>query len=134
MNVLVVDDDPDVQQFLKNGMKALGCEVVEVAASGEDALGKAVVQKFDLITLDVKMPGVSGLEIISVVRGLMPWAVIGIVSGYVEEVTDQAKEHADLVLAKPVHLETIQKLVELTRELMSKREAIRQLSDPPQGD
>lgn len=134
MNVLIVDDDLDVQQFLNNGMKALGCESVELAASGEDALGKAVVQTFDLITLDVKMPGVSGLDIISVIRGLMPWAVIAIVSGYLEDVTDQAKAHADLVLAKPVHLQKIQALVELTRELIEKREAIRKLSDPPEGD
>lgn len=134
MNVLIVDDDPDVQQFLKNGMKAMGCEEIELAASGEDALGKAVTQQFDLITLDVKMPGVSGLDIISVIRGLMPWAVIGIVSGYLEDVTAQAKEHADLVLAKPVHLEKIKSLVELTKQLIAKREAIRELSDPPQGD
>ena len=134
MNVLIVDDDPDVQQFLNSSMKALGCEEAELAASGEDALGKAVVQTFDLITLDVKMPGVSGLDIISVVRGLMPWAVFAIVSGYLEDVTDQAKEHADLVLAKPVHLEKIQALVELTRELIDKREAIRKLSDPSQED
>ena len=132
MNVLIVDDDPDVQQFLKNSMKALGCEGIELAGSGEDALGKVVVQKFDLITLDVKMPGVSGLDIISVIRGLIPWAVIAIVSGYLEDVTDQAKEHADLVLAKPVHLEKIEALVGHTRELMAKREAIRNLSDPPQ--
>jgi len=134
MHVLIVDDDPDVQQFLKNSMKTLGCEGIELAASGEEALGKVVVQKFDLITLDVKMPGVSGLDIISVIRGLIPWAVIAIVSGYLEDVTDQAKEHADLVLAKPVHLEKIQALVVHTRELISKREAIRKLSDPPQGD
>lgn len=134
MNVLIVDDDPDVQQFLNSSMNALGCESVELAASGEDALGKAVTQTFDLITLDVKMPGVSGLDIISVIRGLMPWAVIAIVSGYLEDVTDQAKEHADLVLAKPVHLDKIKSLVELTRELIGKRDAIRKLSDPSEQD
>jgi CheY-like chemotaxis protein len=133
MHVLVVDDDPDVQEFLKNAMMALGCEGAEVAGSGEDALGKAVVQEFDLITLDVKMPGVSGLEIISVIRGLMPWAVIAIISGYLEDVTDQSRNHADLVLAKPVHLKKIETLVGLTKDLISKRQAIRKLSDPLQG-
>lgn len=131
MNILIVDDDPDVQHFLKNSMKTLGCDAIETAASGEDALGKAVVHKFDLITLDVKMPGVSGLDIISVIRGLMPWAVIAIISGYLEDVTDQALDHADLVLGKPVHFEKIESLVSLTKELIAKREAIKLLSDTP---
>jgi two-component system, OmpR family, KDP operon response regulator KdpE len=134
MQVLIVDDDPDVQEFLRASMRALGCEVIEVADSGEDALGKAVVQTFDLITLDVKMPGVSGLDIISVIRGLMPWAVIAIVSGYSEEITDRAKDYADLVLAKPVHVDKLANLVALTRELINKREAIRKLSDSKHRD
>ncbi|MDA0711631.1 MAG: response regulator [bacterium] len=134
MQVLIVDDDPDVQEFLRASMRTLGCEVIEVADSGEDALGKAVVQTFDLITLDVKMPGVSGLDIISVIRGLMPWAVIAIVSGYSEEITDRAKDYADLVLSKPVHFDKLANLVALTRELINKREAIRKLSDPKYRD
>jgi two-component system, OmpR family, KDP operon response regulator KdpE len=129
MQVLIVDDDPDVQEFLRASMRALGCEVIEVADSGEDALGKAVVQTFDLI-----MPGVSGLDIISVIRGLMPWAVIAIVSGYSEEITDRAKDYADLVLAKPVHVDKLANLVALTRELINKREAIRKLSDSKHRD
>ena len=134
MNVLIVDDDPDVQVFLSNCMKNLDCSVIDIAESGEDALGKAVLDTYDLVTLDVKMPGVSGLDIISVIRGLMPWAVIAIVTGYSEEVTEEAREHADLVIAKPVHIEKINMLVRLIRDLVAKRAAIRDLSDDAEGD
>ena len=75
------------------------------------------------------MSGVSGIEILSVVRGMMPWAVIAIVSGYTEEVSEQAFDHTDLVLAKPVRPETIGKLVELTKKLVETRETIRELRD-----
>ena len=75
------------------------------------------------------MSGVSGIEILSVVRGMMPWAVIAIVSGYTEEVLEQAFDHTDLVLAKPVRAETIGKLVELTKKLVETRETIRELRD-----
>jgi DNA-binding response OmpR family regulator len=134
MNVLIVDDDSDVQAFLSNCVKTLGCKVVDVADSGEDALGKAVLNTYDLVTLDVKMPGVSGLDIISVIRGMMPWAVIAIVSGFPEEVTDDARAHADLMIAKPVHVEKINALVDLVRDLVAKRDAIRDLSDDAEGD
>ena len=134
MNVLIVDDDPDVQVFLYNCMKTLDCTVIDTADSGEDALGKTVLNTYDLVTLDVKMPGVSGLDIISVIRGMMPWAVIAIVSGFPEEITDEAREHADLVIAKPVRVEKINALVSLVRDLVAKRNAIRDLSDDADGD
>ena len=129
MKVLIVDDDPDVRAFLPNSIKMAGCEDTDTAESGEDALGKAVLETYDLVTLDLKMPGVSGLDIISVIRGMMQWAVIAIISGYPEEVTDVAREHADLVVTKPVRLEKINSLVSLTQELIDKRAAIRALSD-----
>ena len=127
MKVLIVDDDEDVQTFLSNCVETTGCDHIDLAGTGEMALGLSVQHAYDLVTLDVMMPGASGIDIISVVRGMMPWAVIALISGYTEEVTDQAREYADVVLPKPVNVVTIQKLVELTRELMVKRQAIRDL-------
>ncbi len=129
MRVLIVDDDQNVQHFLRTSMAAVGVEHIEAVSTGEDALGKAVLNVYDLVTLDIKMPGVSGLDIISMIRGMMPWAVIAIVSGYPEEVTEMAKEHADLVLAKPVRFEKVQQLVKLTGELVAKRASIREMGD-----
>ncbi len=60
---------------------------------------------------------------------MMPWAVIAIVSGYTEEVSEDVFEHTDLVLAKPVRTETIKRLVDLTRELVNKRDEIRGLGN-----
>ena len=133
MRVLIVDDDIELRIFLDRMMKSLGVAQVDVAPSGEDALGKAVVNVYDLVTLDVKMPGVSGLDIISVIRGMMPWAVIAIITGYSEEVTDVARAHADLVFAKPVEFEKIKQLVVLTGELIAKRAAIRELGSGLDG-
>ena len=131
MRVLIVDDDPDVRSFLLSCITALGCDEDEVdtAGNGEEALGKTVQRRYDLVTLDLKMPGVSGIDILSVIRGMMPWSVIAIVSGYIEEVTEVAEDHADLILAKPVRVEKIRQLVELTRELMGRRAAIRALGE-----
>lgn len=133
MKVLIVDDDQDVRAFLSNCMNLAGCEQIDMADSGENALGKVVVMTYDLVTLDLKMPGVSGLDIIAVIRGMMPWAVIAIVSGYPEDVTAVAREHTDLVLTKPVRLEKIRELVALTRDLIAKRADIRKLSDEEIG-
>ena len=124
MKVLIVDDEGEVQDFLASCMQAAGCEQVDTAATGEAALGLSVQQSYDLVTLDLRMPGASGMDVISVIRGMMPGAVIAIVSGYTEEVTKSAREYADVVLSKPVRLETVHQLVALTRELTEKRDAI----------
>lgn len=129
MKVLIVDDDPDVRAFLSDGVKAIGATVIHSAESGEEALAKAIQTRYDLVTLDIKMSGVSGIDTLSVIRGMMPWSVIAIVSGYTEEVPEMALDHTDLVLAKPVRLDILQKLVEWTVELVEKREAIRGLAD-----
>ena len=133
MTVLIVDDEEDVRDFLAGCMQTAGCEQIDTAATGEAALGLSVQQSYDLVTLDVKMPGASGMDVISVIRGMMSWAVIAIISGYTEEVTEQAREHADVVLSKPMRLETVHQLVALTRELTQKRDAIRKLGKDPQA-
>ncbi len=129
MKVLIVDDDPDVRAFLSDSVKATGAEVIHTAESGEEALAKAIQMRYDLVTLDIKMSGVSGIDILSVIRGMMPWSVIVIVSGYTEDVPEGAMDHTDLVLAKPISLDKFQKMVEWTIDLVEKREAIRGLAD-----
>ena len=129
MKVLIVDDDPGVRSFLSDGIKTAGASVIHTAESGEEALAKAIQMRYDLVTLDIKMSGVSGIDILSVIRGMMPWSVIAIVSGYTEDVPEMALDHTDLVLAKPVRVDVLQELVKLTGQLTEKREAIRGLAD-----
>ena len=132
MKALIGDDDPDFRSFLSDGITAMGADVIHTAESGEEALAKAIQTRYDLVPLDIKMSGVSGIDVLSVIRGLMPWSVIAIVSGYTEEVPEMALDHTDLVLAKPVRIDILQKLVELTGDLVEKREAISGLADSNQ--
>ena len=127
MKVLIVDDDPDVRSFLVNCMGVVGCDQIDTAETGEEALAMAVQTRYDLVTLDLKMPGVSGLDILSVIRGMMPWSVIVIISGYTEDIPEMALDYTDLVLAKPVHVATLNELVQITKELVEKRESLRAL-------
>lgn len=133
MRVLIVDDDEDVRSFLVSCMQSAGCDDVDTAGTGEEALARAVQNRYDLVTLDIKMPGVSGLDILSVIRGMMPWSVIAIVSGYTEDTSDVALESTDVVLSKPVRVEIMQELVRIAGELKEKRASIRALGDEGQA-
>lgn len=127
MKVLIVDDLPEAAEILAEGARLSGCEEVDVVSSGEDAIGKAILINYDVISLDLRMPGVSGLDALSVIRGIRPQAIIAIISAYVKDIESDTMAAADVVMAKPVSLSTFQKLLTLTREIVERREAIRQL-------
>ena len=73
--ILVVDDEPQIQRFLKPSLSAAGYEVVE-AATGAEALKAVATQAPDLVILDLGLPDMDGKEVIASLRG---WSDIPIV-------------------------------------------------------
>lgn len=73
--ILVVDDEPQIQRFLKPSLTAAGYEVVE-AGTGAEALKAVATQAPDLVILDLGLPDMDGKEVIASLRG---WSDIPIV-------------------------------------------------------
>ncbi|MCA1968699.1 unnamed protein product [Ciceribacter sp. T2.26MG-112.2] len=73
--ILVVDDEPQIQRFLKPSLAAGGYEVIE-AATGAEALKAVATQAPDLVILDLGLPDMDGKEVIASLRG---WSDIPIV-------------------------------------------------------
>ncbi len=67
MRILVAEDDKKVASFLEKGLREEGYSV-DVAHDGADGAMKALVYDYDLLLLDVMMPGKSGLEIVRELR------------------------------------------------------------------
>jgi two-component system KDP operon response regulator KdpE len=65
--ILVVDDEPPLRRALRSTLFALGF-IVDDAPTGEAALDKLRSEKFDLLLLDINMPGLSGLETCRAIR------------------------------------------------------------------
>ena len=130
MQALVVDDDSQVRTALVATIKMEYGGNVDAAESGEEAMGFAVSNPYDLITLDLNMPGVGGLDILGTLRTLLPWSVIAIISGATEQITSEALGGAaDLVLSKPFSAATIRDLAKMAKELIEKREAIQAMTE-----
>jgi two-component system KDP operon response regulator KdpE len=66
--VLVVDDEPQIQRALEVNLVARGYQV-DLAATGEEALALAASRRPDVVLLDLGLPGLDGLEVISSLRG-----------------------------------------------------------------
>lgn len=67
MRILIVEDEEKVAAFIERGL-AQQSYSVDLAASGEDALEQIAVNRYDLVVLDLMLPGISGLEVVRELR------------------------------------------------------------------
>jgi two-component system KDP operon response regulator KdpE len=65
--ILVVDDEPQIRRIMRVVLVSEGYEIVE-AGCGEDALKLISSEQFDLVLLDINMPGITGIELCREVR------------------------------------------------------------------
>ena len=79
--VLVVDDDPAVRKSIDRVLSSKGYAVI-TAENGEEALCKLNEEKYDLVYTDIRMPGMSGLEVAEKVKAQRPWTPVVIITGY----------------------------------------------------
>ena len=106
-HILVVDDDPLLAAALRRPLAYEGFEV-EVAASGEEALGRALDHPPDLVILDVLLPGIDGLEVCRRLRQAGEVAVLMLTArSEVPERVAGFEAGADDYLVKPFAFEEL---------------------------
>ncbi|MDI6907503.1 MAG: response regulator [Thermoanaerobacterales bacterium] len=81
--LLVVDDQPSIRQLLYEALSGEGYRV-EVAANGREAVAKVQRERPELILLDLKMPGLSGLETLQEIQKYTPGVPVILVTAYGE--------------------------------------------------
>lgn len=68
MRILVVDDEVELAEAVARGLRREGY-AVDVANDGSEALSKALINGYDLVCLDITMPGTDGREVCRTIRG-----------------------------------------------------------------
>jgi len=117
--VLLVDDEVDFLETLSERLEVRGLKV-STATSGEDALANADKEEYDLIVLDLSMPGIDGLETLKRIKTRQPEAEIIILTGHgsIRTGIEAMKLGAEDFLQKPVN---ISELMEKISEAKDKR-------------
>jgi CheY-like chemotaxis protein len=115
--VAVIDDNRDQCQTLADILEEYGCSVT-CCWEPRAAIGLCSSQRFDLILLDLKMPGVSGLEILSGLESVQHGCIV-VATGWQDEDTRREclEAGADEVMLKPLD---IPHLLELAAEIREK--------------
>jgi len=126
--ILVVDDDPDILQFVRMNLELEGFEVV-TANGGREALDKAHDRPPDLVLLDVMMPEMDGLTVLSKLRASSATANVPVIVLTAKALAEDRVKGLDLgaddYITKPFEVE---ELVARVRTVLRRAQQMRDLS------
>ncbi|HXV21854.1 MAG TPA: response regulator [Desulfuromonadales bacterium] len=107
-NILVVDDDPELRENIREILDDASFAVT-VAANGEDALDCLKRQAFDVILLDLIMPGLSGKEVLPLIKRQSPSAKVIMITAFatIENAVSAMRKGADDYLTKPFKVDEL---------------------------
>lgn len=102
-SVLVVDDEEVVRLSYRRSLAGARCDV-ETVSSGKDALRVMERRAFDVVMLDLRMPGMDGMSVLKTIKEKWPECEVVIVTGYpsIETAKEAVRLGAYDYLAKPV--------------------------------
>lgn len=111
--VLVVDDQEGIRRLLDETCSLLGYHVV-TATSGIEAVKLAEESKFKAALIDMKMPGMNGIETLEKIYSIDPEIKAALMTGYGETqfIEDAVRMSACSIIRKPFDLEDIRKFLE----------------------
>jgi len=116
-HVLLVDDEEDFLDIMKERLSARGMEV-STETSAEKALKRIESELFDALILDLKMPGIDGMEALKRAKKLRPELQVILLTGHasVEKGVEAIKLGAMDFVEKPADLEALSEKIKRARQ------------------
>ena len=111
-SILVVDDEPEMRLAVSHALSRSGYSV-ETAANGFEGLDKFKSEQFNIVITDVKMPDLSGLDVLAEVKKMSPEVPVIMITAYgtINRAVDAMKEGAADYILKPFSFETLKAAV-----------------------
>jgi DNA-binding NarL/FixJ family response regulator len=114
MRALITDDKPRARAGLRALLEASGCEIVGEATNGLEAITGIEREVPDIVILDVRMPGVDGIEATRIIKRRWPHVRVLALSLYPEERARALEAGADAFATKG---DSIAELIDIVRSL-----------------
>jgi CheY-like chemotaxis protein len=120
ISILVVDDEEDVRELLRDILESEGCRVA-AASGGREALSLFDRGNFDAVFTDIGMPGMSGWELARAIRERDRQIPLAVITGWGDAVGSDAQQKAgvDWVVTKPFKADRV---AELARDVSRRRD------------
>lgn len=106
--ILVVDDEAGTRDILQQILRDMGYDV-QTVASGYNAIEMIKEDKFDVVITDIRMPGVDGLSVLEVAKGIDPEIEVIMITAYasLESSIEALRDGAANYIMKPVNIEEL---------------------------
>ena len=113
-NILIVDDEASLTTMLREELQETGTYEIDLAFDGAEAINLIQKKLYDVVLLDIKMPRVSGTEVLQFIQEHSPASQVIILSQYadVKMAVETTKLGAYEVLAKPYDIDQIEQTIE----------------------
>lgn len=137
-HILVVDDDTSMRMALCETLESCGY-LVEAAANGSEALDKFRAGAFEAVITDMRMPGMSGMDVLKSIKKISPESPVILITAYgtVNTAVEAMKEGASDFIMKPFSLEDIEFVVKNVLATQARRtkgeDGRNEKSRPPTG-
>ncbi len=115
--ILVADDEENIRLLYSEELEEEGYKVI-AAADGEEALSKVVELKPDLVIMDIKMPGISGVDALIKIKEIDRNLPVILCSAYSDYKQDFSTWASDAYVVKAANLDELKKAI---AEVLSKR-------------
>jgi DNA-binding NtrC family response regulator len=115
--MLVIDDEPAIREGVRRILESQSFQV-ETFANGQAAIDRIKEESFDLVITDLKMPGVSGMDVLKSIKEIQPDLPVIFITGYstVENAVEVMKLGAVDYIAKPFTPEDMLKTIKVALE------------------
>ena len=134
MNILITDDDPNSRKTLGKILKTRGFEVEE-AGAGSEAVASCGAKFFNLVLIDMRLPDISGIEVLKSVLGINEDTMAIMMTGYasLDSAIEAMNKGAFSYITKPVNMEQtlviIGKALEKQRLSLENKRLLKELAE-----
>jgi len=127
--ILIVDDDEELRANLSEILKGSGYGTAETS-SGKEAIEKTASEDFDVVLLDLMMPGMSGIDVLNEIKKINPGIRVVMITAFatVENAVTAIKKGASDYIAKPFRINELLAVIKRVLEEVRFEEGIKKLN------
>ncbi len=127
-NILIVDDDTDFRQSISKALRGSGYRTDE-ASSGKGAIEKAASDRFDIVLLDLMMPDMSGIDVLTELRRIRPKTKVIMITAFatINNAVESIKRGASDYISKPFKINELLTTIRRVLEEVKFEEGIEKL-------
>jgi DNA-binding NtrC family response regulator len=130
--ILIVDDDETIRKSLATVLKEKGC-LIDTAENGREAISKSEKDVYNLAFIDIRLPDMDGVQLLTAMKDTTPKMVKIIITGYpsLQNAIEAVNRGADGYIVKPIKMD---ELLTMIKEHLKKQQEARKYTEEKVAD